>query len=58
MGMHSAALMRLVLLVILAMAASGCEVIGTIFKAGMITGVIAVVVVVIVVALVVSKLRR
>ena len=41
MGMQSTSVMRLVLLVSLAMAASGCEAIGAIFKAGMITGVIA-----------------
>lgn len=50
--------MRLVLLVTLAMAASGCEVIGGIFKAGMVTGVIVVVLILAVVGYGFSKLRR
>lgn len=58
MGMQSTTVMRLVLLVSLAMAASGCEAIGTIFKAGMVTGVIVVVVIVLIAGYLVSKLRR
>ena len=40
------------------MVASGCEVIGTIFKAGMVSGVIVVVLILAVIGFVVSKLRR
>jgi len=58
MGMQSTTVMRLVLLVSLAMAASGCEAIGMIFKAGMVTGVIVVVVIVLIAGYLVSKLRR
>ena len=58
MTMQSTTAMRLVLLVSLAMAASGCEAIGTIFKAGMITGVIAVVLILVVVGYAFSKMRR
>jgi len=58
MTMQSTTAMRLVLLVSLAMAASGCEVIGGIFKAGMVTGVIVVVLVLAVAGYAFSKLRR
>lgn len=58
MNMPSTTAMRLVLLVTLAMAASGCEVIGGIFKAGMVTGVIVVVLILAVVGYGFSKLRR
>ena len=58
MGMQSTTVMRLVLLVSLAMAASGCEAIGAIFKAGMVTGIIAVVLIVLVIGFVVNKMRR
>jgi len=58
MGMQSTTVMRLMLLVSLAMAASGCEAIGAIFKAGMVTGIIAVVLIVLVVGFVVNKMRR
>lgn len=58
MNMQSTTAMRLVLLVTLAMAASGCEVIGGIFKAGMVTGVIVVVLILAVVGYGFSKLRR
>ena len=58
MGMQSTTVMRLVLLVSLAMAASGCEAIGAIFKAGLITGVIAVVLIVLVIGFVFNKMRR
>lgn len=58
MNMQSTTAMRLVLLVTLAMAASGCEVIGGIFKAGMVTGVIVVVLILVVVGYGFSKLRR
>ena len=58
MGMPSTTVMRLVVLVTLAMAASGCEAIGAIFKAGMITGVIVVVLIVLVIGFVFNKMRR
>jgi hypothetical protein len=54
----STTLMRLVLLVSLAMASSGCEVVGGIFKAGMVTGVIVVVLILVVVGYGFSKMRR
>lgn len=58
MEMRSTTVVRLVLLVSLAVAASGCEAIGMIFKAGMVTGVIAVVLIVAVIGYAFSKLRR
>jgi len=58
MTMQSTTVMRLVLLVSLAMAASGCEAIGMIFKAGMVTGVIAVVLILVVAGYAFSKMRR
>ena len=58
MEMQSTTVMRLVLLVSLAVAASGCEAIGMIFKAGMVTGVIAVVLILAVIGYAFSKLRR
>ncbi len=58
MNMQSTTVMRLVLLVSLAVASSGCEVIGGIFKAGMVTGVIVVVLILVVVGYGFSKLRR
>lgn len=58
MTMQSTTAMRLVLLVSLAMAASGCEAIGMVFKAGMVTGVIAVVLILVVVGYAFSKMRR
>ena len=50
--------MRVILLVSLAMAASGCEAVGMIFKAGVFTGVIVVVVILLVVGFLATKLRR
>ena len=58
MTKQSTTAMRLVLLVSLAMAASGCEAIGMVFKAGMVTGVIAVVLILVVVGYAFSKMRR
>ena len=58
MRMQSTTAMRLAVLVTLAMAASGCEVIGAIFKAGLITGVIAVVLIALVIGFVFNKMRR
>lgn len=58
MNMQSTTVMQLVLLVSLALASSGCEVVGGIFKAGMVTGVIVVVLIVVVAGYAFSKLRR
>ena len=58
MNMQSTTVMRLVLLVSLAMAASGCEAVGMVFKAGLFTGIIAVVLVLLLVGFLVTKLRR
>ena len=46
------------LLVVIAAMTSGCEAIGTIFKAGVWTGIIAVVVAITLVAFVAMKMRR
>lgn len=48
----------LLLLVLLALTAGGCEAIGTIFKAGVWTGVIGLVVILVVAGFVVAKLRK
>ena len=58
MYMQSTTLMRLVLLVSLAMAASGCDAVGMVFKAGLVSGVIVVVLILLVVGFLVTKLRR
>ncbi len=58
MYMQSTTLMRLVLLVSLAMAASGCDAVGMVFKAGLFTGLIVVVLILLVVGFLVTKLRR
>lgn len=58
MYMQSTTVMRLILLVSLAMAASGCEAVGMIFKAGVFTGVIVVVVILLLVGFLATKLRR
>ena len=58
MTTQSTTAMRLVLLVSLAMVASGCEVIGTIFKAGMVSGVVVVLLILAVIGFGFSKLRR
>ncbi len=55
---RSSAVIQLALLILLAVSASGCEAIGTIFKAGLWTGVIVVVLAVVVIGFLVSKLRR
>ena len=58
MYMQSTTVMRLILLVSLAMAASGCEAVGMIFKAGVFTGVIVVVLILLLVGFLAVKLRR
>lgn len=50
-------LMRIMLIVLAAMSAAGCELIGGIFKAGVWVGAIAVIIVVVLVVVGVSKLR-
>lgn len=57
-ALRSAATARLTILALLAMAASGCEMIGDIFEAGVWVGVILVAVVLGAIAFVVSKVRR
>lgn len=49
---------RLLLIVLVAMSASGCEIIGGIFKAGMWVGIIIVVLVLAVIMWLVGKARR
>lgn len=51
-------LVRLLLLVAITLTASGCEVIGGIFKAGMIAGILIVIVLLAVIFWVLGKLRR
>mgnify|MGYP006388977149 CR=1 FL=1 len=58
MYMQSTTVMRLVLLASLAMAASGCEAVGMIFKTGVVTGVIVVVLILLLVGFLATKLRR
>ena len=57
--MNSAVLLhvRILLLVLVALASAGCELVGDIFQAGMTVGILAVVVVVALVFLVISRLR-
>jgi len=48
---------RVMLLVLLGMSATGCQVVGDIFQAGMWVGVIGVILVVAIIGFVVSKMR-
>ena len=50
-------LMRVMLIVLLAMSASGCELIGGIFKAGVWVGAIAVILIVVLLVVVVAKVK-
>jgi hypothetical protein len=50
-------LMRVMLIVLLAMSAAGCELIGGIFKAGVWVGAIAVILVVVLLVIVVAKVK-
>ena len=50
-------LMRVMLIVLLAMSASGCELIGGIFKAGVWVGAIAVILIVVLLVVVVAKAK-
>jgi hypothetical protein len=58
MTMTRSAAGRLFLLLLLAVAASGCEIIGGIFKAGVWVGAIVVVLVVVLVLWIVGKARK
>lgn len=51
-------LARIVLLVLLGVTTSGCELIGGIFKAGMWVGALGVIFIVVLVMVVISKLKR
>jgi hypothetical protein len=51
-------LMRILLIVLLAVSAAGCELIGGIFKAGVWVGAIGVVLIVVLLVVVVGKFRR
>ena len=57
MVMQATTLMRLMLIVLAAMSAAGCELIGGIFKAGVWVGAIAVIIVVVLVVVGVTKLK-
>lgn len=50
-------LSRILLIVLLAVAAAGCELVGDIFQAGVWVGVIGIILVVVVVVMVVGKMR-
>ena len=50
-------LMRVMVIVLLAMSASGCELIGGIFKAGVWVGAIAVILIVVLLVVVVAKVK-
>ena len=56
--LRSSTLSRISLLVILGMSASGCEVVGGIFKAGLWVGAIGVILVVVLLVVVVGKFKR
>ena len=58
MTMMRSAAGRLLLLLLLAMTASGCEIIGGIFKAGIWVGAIIVVLIVVLVMWIVGKARK
>ena len=51
-------LMRILLIVLLAVSAAGCELIGGIFKAGVWVGALGVVLIVVLLVVVVGKFRR
>jgi hypothetical protein len=58
MVLASSNLMRILLIVLLAVSASGCELIGGIFKAGVWVGAIGVILIVVLIVVVVGKMRR
>ena len=57
MVMPAGSLARILFIVLLAVSAAGCELIGGIFKAGVWVGVIGVVLVLVLVAVVVGKMK-
>lgn len=57
MVVPASSLIRVVLIVLLAMSAAACEVIGGIFKAGVWVGAIAVILVVVLLVVVVAKVK-
>ena len=57
MAVPALSLMRILLIVLLAVSAAGCELIGGIFKAGVWVGAIGVILVVVALVWVVSKVR-
>ena len=57
MVMPASNLMKVLLVVVLAMSASACEVVGGIFKAGVWVGAIGVILVVVLLVVVVGKLK-
>ena len=57
MLVRATSLMRIVLVVLLAVSAAGCELVGGIFKAGVWVGAIGVILVVVVVVWLVAKAR-
>jgi hypothetical protein len=54
----SSNVLRILLIVLLAVSAAGCELIGGIFKAGVWVGAIGVVLIVVLIVVVVGKMRR
>ena len=58
MTMTSSAAARLFMILLLAVAASGCDIIGGIFKAGVWVGGLAVVLIVVLVLWIVGKVRK
>ena len=58
MNTSSGNLLRLVVIVALALSASACEAIGTIFEAGIWVGVVMAIVVLAIVGFIAAKLRR
>ena len=56
--LRTSTLSRIALLVMLGVSASGCEVVGGIFKAGLWVGALAVLAVVVLVVFIVGKMKR
>lgn len=58
MAVPASTLTRIALIILLAVSAAGCELIGGIFKAGVWVGAIGIVVIVVLVVVIVGKFRR
>jgi uncharacterized membrane protein YcjF (UPF0283 family) len=56
--LQTSALARIALLVFLAVSASGCELVGGIFKAGIWVGALAVIAIAVLVVVVIGKIKR